>query len=173
MKVSGIFAWLLWRTIYLSKFPGLDRKIRVAMDWTLDLFLPRDITQIRIFHQGEVVTEHFEEGELVFDRGDFGNKIYFIIDGEIQIDVDGQTIANLCGGDVFGEIALISNRARTATARAQSATNVVTVSRDTFKKLVAHLPGVKTSMETLMQQRLKRIVDLSQETENVGAENAE
>ncbi len=173
VKVSGIFAWLLWRTIYLSKFPGLDRKIRVAMDWTLDLFLPRDITQIRIFHQGEVVTEHFEEGELVFDRGDFGNKIYFIIDGEIQIDVDGQTIANLCDGDVFGEIALISNRARTATARAQSATNVVTVSREAFKKLVAHLPGVKTSMETLMQQRLKRIVDLSQETENVGAENAE
>ncbi len=48
-KLSGFFAWWLWRTIYLSKMPGIDRKIRVALDWTLDLFLPRDIVQLKIF----------------------------------------------------------------------------------------------------------------------------
>lgn len=37
------------RTIYLSKLPGLDRKIRVALDWTLNLFLPRDIVQLKVF----------------------------------------------------------------------------------------------------------------------------
>jgi len=34
-KFSGFFAWWLWRTIYLFKLPGLERKLRVAMDWTL------------------------------------------------------------------------------------------------------------------------------------------
>ena len=43
MKFSGFFAWWLWRTIYLMKLPGIDRKVRVALDWTLDLFFPRDI----------------------------------------------------------------------------------------------------------------------------------
>src|SRR5438045_6802832 len=38
---SGFFAWWLWRTVYLSKLPGLDTKIRVAFDWTPDLLFPR------------------------------------------------------------------------------------------------------------------------------------
>lgn len=44
---SGFVAWWLWRTIYLSKLPGLDRKVRVALDWTLDLLLEKDIVQLR------------------------------------------------------------------------------------------------------------------------------
>jgi NADH dehydrogenase len=44
-KFSGFFAWLLWRGIYLSKLPGLERKVRVVGDWTIELFFPRDIVQ--------------------------------------------------------------------------------------------------------------------------------
>src|SRR5437773_3416406 len=43
---SGFFAWWLWRTIYLSKLPGLDKKIRVAFDWTLDLLFPKDVCAV-------------------------------------------------------------------------------------------------------------------------------
>ena len=45
LKFSGLFAWLLWRGIYLSKLPGLERKVRVLTDWTLEIFFPRDIVQ--------------------------------------------------------------------------------------------------------------------------------
>ena len=45
MRFSGLFAWLLWRGIYLSKLPGVERKIRVLVDWTIELFFPRDIVQ--------------------------------------------------------------------------------------------------------------------------------
>lgn len=48
-KFSGFFAWWLWRTIYLFKLPGLERKLRVAMDWTLDLFFRRDIVLLKVF----------------------------------------------------------------------------------------------------------------------------
>jgi len=44
-KFSGFFAWFLWRSIYLSKLPGLERKARVVGDWTIELFFPRDILQ--------------------------------------------------------------------------------------------------------------------------------
>ena len=43
-RFSGLIAWLMWRSIYLAKLPGLEQKVRVALDWTLDLFFPRDIT---------------------------------------------------------------------------------------------------------------------------------
>jgi len=49
-KFSGFVAWWLWRTIYLMKLPGFERKVRVAIDWTLDLFFPRDIVYLRPLH---------------------------------------------------------------------------------------------------------------------------
>jgi NADH dehydrogenase len=50
---SGFFAWWLWRTVYLSKLPGLDKKIRVAFDWTLDLLFPKDVCAVHDFdHHG-------------------------------------------------------------------------------------------------------------------------
>jgi NADH dehydrogenase len=49
LKFSGFFAWWLWRTIYLLKLPGLERKVRVAGDWTLDLFFRRDVVLLKMF----------------------------------------------------------------------------------------------------------------------------
>jgi NADH:ubiquinone reductase (H+-translocating) len=42
-KFSGFLAWLMWRSVYLSKLPGLEKKTRVALDWLVDLLFPRDI----------------------------------------------------------------------------------------------------------------------------------
>jgi NADH dehydrogenase len=46
---SGFFAWWLWRTIYLSKLPGFDKKVRVAFDWTLDLLFRKDVCAVHDF----------------------------------------------------------------------------------------------------------------------------
>jgi NADH dehydrogenase len=45
VRFSGLFAWLLWRGIYVAKLPSLERKVRVVVDWTVELFFPRDIVQ--------------------------------------------------------------------------------------------------------------------------------
>jgi NADH dehydrogenase len=45
INFSGIVAWWLWRTIYLSKLPRLEKKLRVALDWTLDLLFSKDLVQ--------------------------------------------------------------------------------------------------------------------------------
>jgi NADH dehydrogenase len=50
LRFSGFIAWWLWRTIYLMKLPGFERKLRVAIDWTLDLIFPRDIVYLRPLH---------------------------------------------------------------------------------------------------------------------------
>jgi NADH dehydrogenase len=49
LNFSGFFAWWLWRTIYLLKLPDLERKMRVALDWTLDLFFVRDSVLLKLF----------------------------------------------------------------------------------------------------------------------------
>ncbi|HZF57648.1 MAG TPA: NAD(P)/FAD-dependent oxidoreductase, partial [Rubrobacter sp.] len=45
MRFSGLLAWMMWRAVYLSKLPGLERKVRVFVDWNIELFFPRDIVQ--------------------------------------------------------------------------------------------------------------------------------
>ena len=47
--LTGFIAWFVWRTYYLLRLPGLDRRLRVAFDWMLDLFFSRDIAELRVY----------------------------------------------------------------------------------------------------------------------------
>jgi NADH dehydrogenase len=46
VNFSGFAAWFLWRTIYLSKLPRLEKKVRVVLDWTLDLLFSKDLVHL-------------------------------------------------------------------------------------------------------------------------------
>lgn len=45
VNFSGFLAWWMWRTIYLSKLPRFEKKVRVALDWLLDLLFSKDLVQ--------------------------------------------------------------------------------------------------------------------------------
>jgi NADH dehydrogenase len=47
LNFSGFIAWWLWRTIYLAKLPRFEKKLRVALDWTLDLVFSKDLAQLQ------------------------------------------------------------------------------------------------------------------------------
>ncbi len=49
--LTGFPAWFLWRTYYLLRLPGADRKLRVAFDWTLDLIFSRDVAELRVYRR--------------------------------------------------------------------------------------------------------------------------
>jgi len=46
LKFSGPFAWWLYRTAYLTQIVGTKAKLRTVLEWTLNLFYPRDITRL-------------------------------------------------------------------------------------------------------------------------------
>ena len=48
-RFSGFIAWWMWRTIYLSKLPGIEKRVRVMLDWTLDLIFSKDTVQYTSF----------------------------------------------------------------------------------------------------------------------------
>jgi NADH dehydrogenase len=158
IKLSGFLAWWLWRTIYLMKLPGLDRKIRVATDWTLDLILPPDIVQLKTDRALGVRREYFEPGQVVFREGDRGDWLYVVTEGEVEVlrTVPGlgeQPVRRLGRGECFGEIALVSDMARSATVRAVAATNVLAVDREAFQAMFASLPPLRGFVEQLIASR--------------------
>jgi NADH dehydrogenase len=47
INISGIWAWALWRNVYISKIPKWDKRLRVLLDWTIDMFFDRDISRLK------------------------------------------------------------------------------------------------------------------------------
>jgi len=56
-KFSGFIAWAMWRGVYLIKLPRLAKKLRVVMDWTLDLLFGRDIEQLITLRDVQALSE--------------------------------------------------------------------------------------------------------------------
>jgi NADH dehydrogenase len=79
IKVSGFIAWFLWRSYYLLQLPSLERRIRVAVDWTLELFLAHDVVEINMrrtrTRPGEEVGEVEGEPVSVGARPDVNDEI--------------------------------------------------------------------------------------------------
>ena len=63
VNISGFVAWLIWRNVYLSKIPTFDKKIRVFLDWIIDLFFDRDISRLN-FIKRETEKEYKELDEV-------------------------------------------------------------------------------------------------------------
>ena len=52
MNISGFWAWVIWRNVYLSKIPSADKRLRVFLDWAIDLFFDRDIARLSVMRRG-------------------------------------------------------------------------------------------------------------------------
>lgn len=161
VKISGYLAWHLWRFVYFMKLPGLDRKLRVATDWLLDVILPMDIVQLKIARSASISHEHFEPGEAIFKQGDWGDKVYIIMKGEVEVVRDepgkGEIVFRKQGsGECFGELALISNAPRSATVRTLTGVDTLTIERGAFNTLMAGFPPLRKIFEQMSQERLER-----------------
>jgi NADH dehydrogenase len=153
LPVSGFVAWFLWRTIYLLKIPGWGRRIKVAASWTLDLFLPPELVQIKLAPTVGVTQEHFEPGQEVFHQGDVGDRIYIILSGKVDVVRDEHRIATLGRGEFFGETALLQRTCRNATIRCLEPLDVLALPKREFGVLSANLPELRRSFETKSQER--------------------
>jgi MFS family permease len=93
-------------------------------------------------------------GETIFRQGDHGDAFYIVDSGEIEIEIDGREANVLGPGDHFGEIALLRDVPRTATARARKETQLYTLDRDAFLGAVTGHAGSSEAAETVVAARL-------------------
>jgi NADH dehydrogenase len=153
MRISGLPAWLLWRTIYLMKLPGFDRKLRVAIDWTSALLFPTDLVQLRTQPSDNITSVHYEAGDMIFEQGDVGDCMFVVRSGQVEVVRDGQRVALLGEGEIFGEAALLSGEPRSAAVRAVAASTLLSISKADFKKLLGTFPELSSEISRVMQSR--------------------
>jgi len=157
VKLSGLIAWVLWRCIYLMKMPGLNRKARIASDWTLHLLFPPDLAQTKLEPESGIQNQHFQAGDVVFNQGDLGDSVYVIEQGECDVwrEEHGarKLLATLKAGDYFGEMALLADQSRNATIQAHTAMNVLIIPKGDFNKLRHSVPAFGEVFRALAQKR--------------------
>ena len=90
---------------------------------------PEDVA--KIFARG--ITVEYEPGQVIFEKGQTGSELYVLLGGEVQIYDGDKELARLSRGDMFGEMALVSNEPRSASARALAPTSALALSLEVIR----------------------------------------
>jgi NADH dehydrogenase len=165
VRFSGFPAWLAWRAVYWAKLPGATRKVRVMLDWLLDLIFPRDIARIQSLGNPGVRMQHYEPGETIIREGEIGRELFAVREGEVEVfqpasaGTPEQIIAVLRRGEVFGEKALLQDAPRIASVRARTAVDTLVLSREDFAALVGQFDVLSDYFGQLMNARYGAAAD--------------
>jgi CRP/FNR family transcriptional regulator, cyclic AMP receptor protein len=98
-------------------------------------------------------------GHIVFNAGDPGDSMYAVIDGAVEISLHGQVIETIEAGGVFGEMALVENKPRSANAIVKTEAKLVPIDRNRFMFLVQQTPFFALQLLTIVTERLRRFVE--------------
>jgi uncharacterized membrane protein len=114
------------------------------------------------------VVEH-AEGQVVFNYGDPGDALYVVTEGEVEVffknDTGERIVLETAGpGDFFGEISLLDNGPRTASAIATKATRAIEVDREDLDELIRLKPGAAMELLTATGRRLRKNAELLRHT---------
>ena len=105
----------------------------------------------------------YEDGTLVIRQGDPGYVMYVVQQGKLDVlikkDETNMKIAELKEGDIFGEMALFTKEARSATVRANGNARVMTIDKRGFFKRVHEDPTLAFNMLQKMSERIRHLND--------------
>jgi CRP/FNR family cyclic AMP-dependent transcriptional regulator len=94
-------------------------------------------------------------GKTLIKEGDSGREFFVLIDGTADVSQEGKTIGKIMGpGDFFGEIALVSKAARTATITTTSPVRALVVTDRAFRQLLDDSPEIAVGVLTALAERL-------------------
>jgi len=99
----------------------------------------------------------YAAGQTVFREGDGGEQMFAVIDGTVEIVIRGKVVETITVGGVFGEMALIEQRPRIATAVVKTDAKLVPIDRRRFEFLVQQSPFFALQIMTIMAERLRRM----------------
>ena len=87
VRLSGFPAWLLWRGYYLSFVPGFATKVRILVQWVLDLMVGRSTVQTGSVTPRATRYVRYRAGDRVFEEGNRADGFYAVIEGAFELTV--------------------------------------------------------------------------------------
>lgn len=133
----------------------------------IDFF--RSIPNLNGLNEGQISTlvdllafEDVDDGHVFIEEGQSGDKAYFILDGEVSVtrlkgsDERVKEINRMAPREVFGVIALIDSKVRSATCSAKGKVRVATLARDAFEGLHGTAPEIAHHIQRIISRQIAR-----------------
>jgi CRP-like cAMP-binding protein/KaiC/GvpD/RAD55 family RecA-like ATPase len=104
----------------------------------------------------------YRKDEIIFHKGDFGTTFHIINSGWVKLSIPSEEggdvfLANLGPGDFFGELALLDERPRSATATARDSTETLALEREDFLDFIKLYPDVAVGILAVLAQRVRNL----------------
>ena len=99
----------------------------------------------------------FSSSATVFEEGDAADTMYVILEGEVELYIGDKKVDTLGAGEIFGEMALIDNTPRVATAVAKTLCKLVLVSQKRFLFMVQQTPNFSLQIMRVIAERLRKM----------------
>ena len=109
---------------------------------------------LEIFKDSEDIVD-FPAGSAIIREGEEGDKMYVVMDGEVEITIKGKRIATAERGEIVGEMALISPDLRSATVTALRDTRMAVIDQSSFDSLLQYVPDFTMHVMNVLADRLK------------------
>ena len=100
------------------------------------------------------------EGVAVFAKGDRGDAVYLVAEGSLRLESDGVPVAVRRRGEWVGEVALIDNGERSASAIAQSDVVLLRWERESFHDVISEFPEVAYGIFRVLTRKLRQDIDI-------------
>lgn len=94
-------------------------------------------------------------GTVLFREGEVGDRMFVILEGEVSLTINDQPLGTEVDGGIFGEMSLIDETLRSATATTQSASVLAPLDREAFETLVQKKPQFAIHVMRVLSQRLR------------------
>lgn len=158
LRISGMFAWILWRGVYLFKLPSVPQMMKVGLEWFCDLIFPRTLAHIKADRTRRVSRAHYPAKSIIFRQGDCATDFFVIEKGEVELvhekgEDSVELVAVLAQGDFFGEAALLNDRPRSLTARARTDVQAVVLGSHVFTQISTALAPVREAVVKAARRR--------------------
>jgi CRP-like cAMP-binding protein len=96
-------------------------------------------------------------GRVLFNQGDNAAELFIVVDGQVRVDRNGENIATRGPGEFFGEMALVSEGTRMATATCETDCRFLVLGHREFHSLMDEFPTLKMQVLETLAQRVRTL----------------
>ncbi len=118
------------------------------------------MTKFTIFRQDKN-TQEFIKGSVIFEEGTPGDVMYAVIKGDVELRLQGVPVNQVGADEIFGEMALVDDSPRSATAHATTDCKLAVVDQKRFESLVQQTPNFAVQVMRVMADRLRKTTEIS------------
>jgi CRP-like cAMP-binding protein len=121
---------------------------------TVNIFA--NIPEESLVEVASIINEvNFNDGEMIFEKGDIGKSMYIIVDGEVKVHDGDKIFATLKSRDVFGELAALDPEPRSASITATQDTLLFQLEQDALYELMSEYIDVAKGIIQVLCRRLR------------------